>query len=376
MDAVLLLGSGTSINAGMPCVSTITEQVLSGEGVFLHTNQRFVIDRDNPNYERLRPKVEPVLELVEDLRQLAVKYFERGPNYEEISQVVRQISDALSGEYESPAVMPLVEQLASRPFAEGDREHLHEVSQLAHGYITDTVRHTLDKQPSCLDHLKVIVEVCERVPGVLLATLNHDLVLEAALRRTEIDYADGFEKTDEDIRLWVDEWGDARVRLLKLHGSLDWWGYKLADEPWRGWVTTHYRGDAPSYPNRHGIVGPPQDMRPIFLTGTFDKILAYETWIFPDQHLRFQEALRETKRVVVIGYGFGDKAINTRLIAWLARASEHQLIVCHPCPDELVANARGAIQNYWKSWKNEGQLEIIPTCVADLNYQAIAGHLA
>jgi hypothetical protein len=108
---------------------------------------------------------------------------------------------------------------------------------------------------------------------------------------------------------------------------------------------------------------------------TFDKILAYETWIFPDQHLRFHEALRKTERVVLIGYGFGDKAINTRLIAWLARASEHTLIVCHPRSDELRNNPRGAIQNYWKGWKNEARIKIIPACVADLNYEAIAGHL-
>jgi SIR2-like domain len=376
MDAVFLLGSGTSINAGMPCVSTITDQVLSGKGVFLHTNKLFVIDAHNPGYERGRPEVEPVLELVEDLRRLAVNYFEREPNYEDISQIACEIDDALSREYESPAVMPLVEQLVSKPYAGGDRQRVHKISQLAHQYVRDTVRHMLNKAPSGLDHLGVIVEACERLSRVTLATLNHDLVLEAALKHAGLDYADGFEKTSEDVRFWVDEWGDASIRLLKLHGSIDWWGYQRQDVPPPHWHTGRYRGDDPMHPSRPGIVGTPQDMRPIFLTGTFDKILAYETWIFPDQHVRFHEALRKTERVVVIGYGFGDKAINTRLIAWLVRATEHHLIVCHPCPDELVANARGAIQSYWKSWKNEGRLEIIPTCVADLNYDAITEHLA
>jgi SIR2-like domain len=376
MDAVFLLGSGTSINAGMPCVSTITDQALSGEGVFLHTNKLFVIDPHNPGYERGRPEVEPVLELVEDLRRLAKSYFEREPNYEDISQIAREIDDALSREYESPAVMPLVERLVSRPYAGGDRQRVHKISQLAHQYIRDTVRHMLDKAPSDLDHLGVIVEACKRLSRVTLATLNHDLVLEAALERAGLDYADGFEKNNEDVRLWVDEWFDASIQLLKLHGSLDWWGYRRSDAPWRVWDTGRFRGDDPMHPNRPGIVDTPQDMRPICLTGTFDKILAYETWIFPDQHVRFHEALRKTERVVVIGYGFGDKAINTRLIAWLARASEHTLIVCHPCPDELCDNARGAIQNYWTSWKDEGRLKVVPACVADLNYEAITGHLA
>jgi hypothetical protein len=375
MDTVFLLGSGTSIDAGMPRVSTITDQILSGDGVFLHTNKRFVLDASNPNYESRRSMVEPVLELVEDLRQRAAAYFDRRPNYEELAQVVRQINDALSKEYESPAVMPLVDLLSARPYAAYDSQQLHGVSQLAHHYIMDTVRQMLDKPPSRLDHLAVIVEACTDLPGVLLATLNHDLVLESALRRADIDYGDGFEAAGRDIRLWTDEWDDVSVRLLKLHGSLDWWGYRRMDEPSRGWVTTRYLGDDPTHPNSNVVVGPPQDMRPIFLTGTFDKVLAYETWIFPDQHLRFHETLREAKHVVVIGYGFGDKAINTRLIGWLARSSKHKLIVCHPDPVKLSERSRPAIREKWTGWQNRGQVKTVVASVADLDYAAIVEHL-
>ena len=57
--------------------------------------------------------------------------------------------------------------------------------------------------------------------------------------------------------------------------------------------------------------------------------------------------------MISIGYGFGDKAINTRLIAWLSGALERRLIVFHGTPDDLVAQARGAIQLGWKPLDQE-----------------------
>jgi SIR2-like domain len=270
--------------------------------------------------------------------------------------------------------MPLIERLVRCPNIQGDRERLREVCHLTLLYIADTVRHMLTRKPTGFAHLGAILEICRRASGVGLATLNHDLVLEEALREAEIGYSDGFEQSDEDVRLWVDAW-NAPVRLLKLHGSLDWWGYKLANAPWRGWVTTRFHGVDPWNPARPGVLRDPYDFRPLILTGTYDKILAYETWIFPDQHLRFHGSLRQTKRVIVIGYSFGDKAINSRLIGWLARARDHKLIVCHPSPDELFVQARSAIQSKRETWEEGSQLTVVTAPVATLGYNTIAEHL-
>lgn len=375
MRCVFLLGSGISIGATMPSVGEITKQVISGEGASLHTDQTFVLVRGKPHYDLGRQDAERVLALVNDLRSLAAAYFGREPDYEEISLLARQLADAVSREYESAALTPLVTQLLERPYALGDRHKLGELSELAHRYVADTVRQMLGKTPSRLNHLGAIVEACRRLARVDLATLNHDLVLETALEAGGVAYADGFEQTDEDVRRWEDDWGDRPIRLLKLHGSLDWWSYQFADEPWRGWVTSRYRGADPINPNRLGVVGLPHDLRPVLLTGTFDKILAYETWIFPDQHFRFHEALRDTRRIVAIGYGFGDKAINTRLIGWLARARENKLIVCHRDPDRVAARARGAIRSRWVTWLAQGRLAVVPAHVGELDFEALAAHL-
>jgi hypothetical protein len=77
----------------------------------------------------------------------------------------------------------------------------------------------------------------------------------------------------------------------------------------------------------------------------------------------------------VIGYGFGDKAINTRLIAWLARESDRALVICHPDPGRLRQEARGAIQNHWDSWESDRQLRLVASRVENLDYGHIAEHL-
>jgi hypothetical protein len=376
VDTVFLLGSGISIDAGMPAVGAITEQVVSGDGAFLHSANVFLIGAESPNYALHRPPVEPVLAVVNDLRERARDYFGREPNYEEISQLGRQLDDALSGEYESAAVMPLAAELRQRDYAGGDYARLRDLTALVHRYIEDTVRTMLAKPAQRTDHLRAITDACRELGAVTLASLNHDLVLEAALETSGISYGDGFDSTGEDVRLWVDEWPETGPRLLKLHGSLDWWGYRLTADAWRGWVTGRYRGPDALHPSRAGVEPYPHDLRPLILTGTFDKILAYETWVFPDQHLRFHEALRRSNRVIVIGYGFGDKAVNTRLISWLARARENTMIVAHGDPDDLRARARGAIQGKWNEWQRNGQLVLVAAWVDDLDWDTIATRLS
>jgi hypothetical protein len=371
---VFLLGSGISIDAGKPSVDNITAQVLSGAGAFLQSSKVFAFDAEHPNFDLYRPPVEPVRGLVEDLRRASYEYFERAPNYEEIATVARAVGDTLSREYESPAVMPFVQQLVNRPYAEGSTDRLQELCQQSCHYIADTVHHMLGGKAGRLDHLGVVVQACRRMSGVTLASLNHDLVLEEALEDAGVCYADGFEEADKtvDTHFWIDNWEGSSVSLLKLHGSLDWWAYKREDEQWRRWAAARYKGNDPWAPTRAGVTPGPSEYRPLLLIGTYDKILAYETWIFPDQHVRFLQALRMTKRVVMIGYGLGDKAINSRLIGWLDRARDNKLVVCHPDPSDLFRGARPAIREKQPAWEAEGRLVVVANIVADLTLEAIA----
>jgi hypothetical protein len=255
-------------------------------------------------------------------------------------------------------------------------ETVSALADLGRSYIADTVEAMLADTPRAVRHLRAIIDACTHLPDVTLATLNHDLVLEVALEGHGVDYADGFEAVDNELRIWRDEWDQEPVRLLKLHGSIDWWSFEFAEQLGRGATIARFSGRDPWHPEDESVDRPAQP-RPHVLTGTFDKILAYETSIFPAQHFRFYEAMRDATTVVVIGYGFGDKAINTRLIAWAARNRRHRIILCDPDPTRLIeTRARNAIRRAAGRWIPGGQLAIVQATAGDLDYASIEHFIA
>lgn len=381
MRLLFLLGSGTSLDSGMPDVAAISERVRSGEGVFLGEEQRFHLNPGDPNFERLRARAEPAIAFVGTLDHLAREYYDTvGPgrtvDYEELAFLAGQIQRGVDLSQENAALLPLISEIADRSLG-GDPHAVGRLAQQARDYIRDITCAMLGRSPARTDHLAAITDACRAVQDVDLFTLNHDLVLEAALRRVGVAFSDGFEREYGDLRVWTDRF-NSPTRLFKLHGSINWWGYRLPDEEWRGYITARVINGDPYHacgPNAT-LLEIPHGMRPVFLAGTFDKIFGYEGWIFPDQHHRFQAALRTSNRLVVIGYGFGDQAINSRLIGWLTRSNDNRIVVAHGKPEQLLAEARMAIKNHWGQWLTEGRVRMVPSWIADTTWADIAAELA
>ena len=117
MRVVFLLGSGISADAGMPSVTAISEQVFRGNGVIRHSDATYYLaDTGSPNYGHYRARAEPAIRFVQRLRGVADCYFaevldERSANYEDVANLAKQIADSISGEYENPALLPLLAEL-------------------------------------------------------------------------------------------------------------------------------------------------------------------------------------------------------------------------------------------------------------------------
>ncbi len=363
----MLLGSGSSVPGGMPTVGDITARVLSGENVLWNGSDYRVFDELPPSHEVFTEGVAEVIRFVGDLKQLCDDYFQsqeknRTANYEDIAYVARQIEDGLLSEYENPALLPLNERFS----VEIGRtpEELARLAGTSADYIEDIVRALLGRRPlGPLDHLVAIVDAAAdgAVDDLTLATLNHDLVLERTFGDAGTRYSDGFEDLFGTLRVWSDTFSVSR-KLLKLHGSIDWWRYNLTRDGWTGQFTARPTDGDPFHargPDGELLEYPPGG-RPQILTGTFNKILSYPSGIYADQHFRFHEALAFADALVVIGYGFRDKAINARLIAWAERPGHRRMVVVHADPIRLGAGARGAIRDKWNRWQQNGLLAFLP----------------
>jgi hypothetical protein len=112
------------------------------------------------------------------------------------------------------------------------------------------------------------------------------------------------------------------------------------------------------------------------LVGTFNKIADYSQQLFGKLLTSFRTFLSKADRVVVCGYSFGDKGINTALIDWLYSNQNRRLIVVHRYPDVVRAGARGAIANKWDEWTELGCLHTIQKWLEDLNEDELELYLA
>jgi hypothetical protein len=364
VDIVMLLGSGASVHAGMPSVGEITQRVRTGANVMATGSGWRAVDQLPPNQEIFNQELPAIVEFVRELEQLCDDYFRsqdktRGTNYEDIAYVARQIEDGLTSEYENPALLPLNERLET---VYGD--DLVRIAGAAADYIDDVVSSLLGRPVGPFDHLTALADAVrdEQVDELTIATLNNDVVLEHTFDLFNVQVSDGFDDPFGTLRVWNDRFSIPTRRLLKLHGSIDWWRYTLTREGWTGQFTARATDGDPEHARgpANELLDYPALGRPLILTGTFNKILSYPTGIYADQHFRFHEALRDADVLVVIGYGFRDKAINARIVAWAERPGDRRLVVLHPEPLRLGQGARGAIRGKWRRWQDTGLLRFVP----------------
>lgn len=164
----------------------------------------------------------------------------------------------------------------------------------------------------------MIAEVACAVQRLDVFTLNHDTHIEDELKSAGYDCDAGFkDRKRGQFRVYQPGWAKngvrKRVRIFKLHGSLNWylcrfprWAQQYAIplvDPFRG---LDARG-------RHvkAVEG-----KAAFLSGTIVKELHYGEGFFSDLFEDFRAHLSQHTHVIFCGYGFGDSGVNLRLDQW------------------------------------------------------------
>lgn len=379
-EVVFLLGSGVSFPAGVPNISSLDEKVKEGAYRYIEGKGYVPSCSRQPDTQTasVQTFVQHLYKYVSDaLRESGGK----SANYEDVYYLAEKLTENIEGLRADPLGQGTTQILRSQTEdlvqkaidagvdTEGSDTGLAAVGRAAQFYIGCVVRHELSGFEPEPEDYQPLVEVLKhpeiRVDSIV--TLNHDTLLENLLEQGEVPYEDGFQNVIEDeVEYGIydpnrfGEGSDSHLHLLKPHGSISWWLFGG-----RG-VTRYIRASAQRPPDELTVEDTVIERfpKPSVLT-SFGKEESYLNDIFLDMQDEFARSLRRVKRVVVSGYGFGDRGVNRRLQNWLRRDSENRLVILHADGFGLVAG-----NFFWQSdnWKTE-QIEVIRNhlCSADPN---------
>jgi hypothetical protein len=379
MMLAFLIGSGVSCAAGLPGTAELTQAILSPSN-----------DAFNP-FEPTETLSAFTRLLAEEQSQLLKRLGNnRLVNYEDICYLAAQIADSEVGEFENAAVETFVDKLASElmnqkeRFQEPDhpawgqegywRGRVNRLAVSSVRTIKQTVVRELSGDARHPDALRILTDAarCGEV-SLDVFTLNHDTLLETLWNLEGTSFEDGFRPVVNvrsncylaaypEVTVWSPQAYDARwstgPSLFKLHGSIDWWSLPHPDVDFL--PPAKVKGDPLHIPARpeHRAWGnylPPAELEPIILVGTFNKMLYQARGdSFLDLLCLFRRRLASTDRLVISGYGFGDKGINGIIIEWLTSPG-HSALLIDPTPEDTLDRGRGAVQSLVRA-KERGQL--------------------
>mgnify|MGYP000862527214 CR=1 FL=1 len=367
-----LLGAGVSVSAGFAPTDTITNRVRSKEPIICGTNETHIWSPTAANRhvhgdgaDRARQVIETVAAMLWGGNQC--------PNYEDLYFAVNEIHEHLRYNYDNPCLEPLIAGLMEKvDWGDVDRdprEGLEDAASEACDLIRSVVAQWLSGTPEST-HLNLLIDIirARQFQRVDIFTLNHDCHIETALQEAKLAYEDGFRPIGhKDVHAWSRahlEQDSSYVTLCKLHGSVDWYraqieGYCFEDVLIRTRDDVEHLGQFELPQGRTRPYVSPDDRQ--ILVGRHNKILSYTGGWYLELYYWFKRRLEHANTLVVSGYSFGDKGINSAIIDAFAPCDPSRLLIVIDPSDEsdLVKKARYAIAGKWNTLKSRGRLTYV-----------------
>jgi hypothetical protein len=368
-----LLGCGISIPAGLPGTWEITNEIICNWDKWYKDDTQYLLkksSRQSKEYFEKSPysdwtrKIAFFLNLInKEIKQYYgfIAKIDVVDNYEEIYDFVYHIRQALTRTIDNPLTNRIINCLmhSSEFFHSSNEDKYSELKLLCYEsmqFIKNVVHSQLQKKGTKSSGFNIIKNVIEKGNVQSIFTLNHDTLLEEFLKEKNIEFYDGFEKKSKNgVRFWESNFANNSTALqyLKLHGSINWFNFRIDSdiglkigniglvEKWQseGVVDciveeTKYRVE--KFPN--------------FLTGTNDKYLEYNYGQYLELFAQFHSLLKTTETLIIAGYGFGDNAVNLRIIDWFENNKNSKIEIISPDIEKTVNNAKGAIYARLKDW--------------------------
>jgi hypothetical protein len=362
-----LLGSGFSANAGYPIGNQLNELLLNVAdlNVSFHSSGQ-LIPPLNGKKQLVSPrsswdfKLDFLIELIQYYNN-KIKSFDYEVFYDflllqaesdkNILKLAKSRSNSIVGETDLiRGSITILNQLVHYLLKDNDDNNNYENA----GYYLKPLFDGYSGFLNCVDALK-------KEHTIHFHTLNHDVYLER-LNRTEWfggDLCDGFEELGSSYygKLVVDGRDymsrlkyftgnySTNVRLYKLHGSLDYVLFHTLDGGSLvpdNYIKTKF---GISYSNLYKEVGGKKGLEyfnywinyhPDFLTGTSSKIEKYkEPTLFKKLFSLFQENLKKSDKLIIIGYGAKDSEVNRILLSHFDHKYKPVVIV-DPYPNQTL----------------------------------------
>lgn len=392
MKVLLFLGSGVSYETGLPDTKSITDSILNGDW-WMHTDSNFYRGKHNNEYfdsKDITPKLQILLRYIKEYSdEYLLSRNTSEANYEDIFYIVKQVHNETSHESDNPAIGLFIKHLEEKFYFEKNPEFkyydtfqkLKDISWKCEDFINCVVWELLSTQ-NPTQGFDLIGEIINNptVESVDIATLNHDLLVENFLDTKKINFIDGFSKPDGDFCYFNPELlksENTKTKLYKLHGSLQW--YRLRDYNKEMNITTDFYAKVLRNhwhcKNAEGnIIGDTLESYPIFLTGSYNKLPSYTTGIFRHVHEKFINKLFQTNNVIMSGYGWNDRGINTYLFEWILNSPDRRLILLHENP-ESIKQSKSAMWHRYKDLLKWGRLIPIEKWMSDTKLEDISKYL-
>ncbi len=368
----------------MPLVADVTSAALH-ENWHLHSSGVFQPGQSPSPY--LKDSITPLVQaFLRKLNEIAQDYIgelshgpsPRAPHYEDFFSLSYQAARSERDYTPNLAVVEFLRRLRTDThllhtgFKGGTQggEGLSGLAETACDFLHWVVHHKLAQSSGPCIGLHSITDTAREVDEVDIFTLNHDLLVEKQCEARGFTVEDGFADRRGQLRAF-NGWPAKRrekVRLLKLHGSINWFLY---DFP--GWARQYAISDGDPFHScdQSGQFVYPVQGKAAFLSGTLVKEELYGLGFFGDVFRTFHNQLSRHCHLIVSGYGFGDPGVNRRLGQWL-----------HDRPDNgnrLVVLNRGSPGDFFKNkgyWlqnaHNKGSLILIDKWLQDCTVADLA----
>lgn len=177
------------------------------------------------------------------------------------------------------------------------------------------LRDLVATHPKDTRYLTPLTEVAREGEGLTIATLNYDLAIEQAAASCQMQCATGVER-------WLGaggwEWPKTGIRLLKLHGSINW----VWERP------TQDSGHLPRPVMRIAADPQTETNPPAIVFGARGKLQTEGPFL--SLLIELEQLLRTAEQLVVIGYSFRDDHINQVIQRWTLEDRARKIVVVDP----------------------------------------------